>query len=202
VIDRLSSYFPEVLDIDFTARMEEKLDAIESGKIEWTEPLREFYGPFHETVMKAMRNMKAGVDSKEYERYSSQAEGASQRVEADLACPRCGKPMILRMGRFGEFLSCSGFPKCRESMPVHTGTSCPVPSCGGVIVERRTKRGRKFYGCSRYEETGCEFVTWAKPIKKACPSCGAAMVTIKRSRSGTFLACVAAGCEWSEEIAL
>lgn len=202
VIDRLASHFPDVLDIDFTARMEEKLDAIEAGKVEWSRLLEEFYGPFHHTVLEAMRNMKTGVDSKEYEKFSSRAGGPAQRIDVDLECPKCGRIMVLRSGRYGEFLSCSGFPKCRESMPVHSGLSCPVEGCEGEIAERRTKRGRKFYGCSKYDETGCEFVTWAKPVKKKCPTCGAGFLTIKRSKGATYLNCLAEGCDFSEEIAL
>ena len=202
VIDRLAAHFPDVLDIDFTARMEEKLDAIEAGKVEWSNLLQEFYGPFHETVLAAMKNMKTGVDSKEYEKFSSKGGGPAQQIDVDLECPKCKKIMVLRAGRYGEFLSCSGFPKCRESAPVHTGTSCPMKGCGGTISERRSKRGRKFYGCSKYDETGCEFVTWAKPLKKKCPKCGVDFLTIKRSKGATFLSCIAEGCDFSEEIAL
>jgi DNA topoisomerase-1 len=202
VIDRLQAHFPDVLDIDFTARMEEKLDAIEAGKVEWSSLLKDFYGPFHDTVLEAMRSMKSGVDSQEYEKFSSRAAGPAQRIDVDLTCGKCGKPMVLRSGRYGEFLSCSGFPKCRESMPVHSGIACPVEGCSGTIAERRTKRGRKFYGCSKYDETSCEFVTWAKPVKKKCPTCGADFLTIKRSKGATFLNCIVETCDYSEEIAL
>ncbi len=201
VLDRLRSHFPDILDIDFTARMEEKLDEIESGRVQWSRLLGEFYGPFHETVIEALKTMKNGVDSQEYEKFSA-LSGPTVRIEVNLTCTSCGKPMVLRGGRYGEFLSCSGFPKCRESRPVHTGVACPREGCGGEVVERRANRGRKFYGCSKHEENGCDFVTWAKPLKKACPKCGAPFIVIKRARGASFLTCVAEGCDYSEEISL
>jgi DNA topoisomerase-1 len=201
VIDRLRSHFPDILDIDFTAKMEQSLDAIEAGKVQWSELLEEFYGPFHETVLSALKNMKNGVDSKEYEKFSARG-GPSSSIEVDLTCEKCSRPMVLRTGRYGEFLSCSGFPKCRESRPVHTGVACPREGCEGVVEERRSKRGRKFYGCSKHEQTGCDFVTWAKPVKKRCPKCEAPFLVIKRSRGATFLRCLRDDCDYSEEIAL
>lgn len=201
VIDRLQSHFPDILDIDFTARMEEKLDDIEAGKVQWSKLLGDFYGPFHDTVLSALKTMKNGVDSKEYEKFSGHG-GPSSRIEVDLKCESCDSVMVLRSGRYGEFLSCSGFPKCRESRPVHTGVKCPREGCDGDIVELRAKRGRKFYGCSNHEQTGCDFTTWSKPVKKKCPDCGAPFIVIKRSKGATFLTCTAEGCEYSEEIAL
>ncbi len=200
VTDRLRSHFSEILDVDFTARMEEKLDDIESGKVEWSKLLADFYTPFHASVLQAMKTMKNGVDKGEYEKYSALSGVQGSRIEADLDCPKCQSRMIVRSGRYGEFLSCSGFPKCRESMPIYTGISCPVAGCGGTIVERRARKGRKFYGCSKYDETKCDYVLWVKPVKKKCPTCGAPFLGIKRSRTGTSLVCVAEGCEYSEEV--
>ena len=142
VTDRLVSHFRDVMDPKFTARMEESLDKIEEGNGDWVELLRRFYGPFHENVQKALVEMKA-VKLKHQDVRPS-----------DEVCEKCDRPMVIRRGRYGDFLSCSGFPKCRNSRPLPLGVNCPREGCDGQVVERRSKKGRKFYGCTNFQKSG------------------------------------------------
>jgi len=161
VNDLLVKHFPQVLDVDFTAGVEEELDDIAGGERDWVEVLREFYDPFQEALTTAETQM---------ERVKPEPK------VTDEVCPKCGKPMLLRQGRFGEFLGCSGYPECKtiinpnKAAPVATGVGCPRPDCTGEIVEKRSKRGKTFYGCNRYPE--CDFATWDKPTDQKCATCG------------------------------
>ena len=113
----------------------------------------------------------------------------------DVACSECGKPMVRKRGRFGDFLACSGYPACKATRSVPTGIACPKPGCTGELVERRTKTGRTFYGCSEYKAKGCDFVVWGVPVKEPCPECGASfLVAAKRRGGGRELKCASAGC--------
>jgi DNA topoisomerase-1 len=115
----------------------------------------------------------------------------------DLACTECGKPMVRKRGRFGDFLACSGYPTCKATRSVPTGIACPKPGCIGELVERRTKTGRVFFGCSEYKANGCDFVVWGTPAKEPCPTCGAGfLVTANRRRGGRELKCATAGCDY------
>lgn len=136
VTDLLTEHFPVILDEKFTARMEEELDEIEEGKLEWTQVLKDFYTPFSEWLS------KAAVEMKEVKR---------DVVETGEICEKCGKPLVIKWGRRGKFISCSGFPECKNAKPISTGVRCPEPGCSGELVERRSRRGL-FYGCSRYPD--------------------------------------------------
>jgi DNA topoisomerase-1 len=155
VNDLLVKHFPDIINVGFTARMEEDLDLIASGEREWVPVLREFYDPFEKAVKRAERTME-NVDL-----------GPQYTGEM---CEKCGHPMIVKFGRYGKFIACSNFPECRntKSYQIKTGVACP--ECGGDLVEKRTRRGRTFYGCSNYPE--CEFATWNQPLPQPCPSCG------------------------------
>ena len=155
VNDLLVKHFPDIINVDFTAHMEEDLDLIASGEREWVPVLREFYGPFDEAVKQAERTMEK-VD-------------LGEQLTGEM-CEKCGHPMIVKFGRYGKFMACSNFPACRntKSYQIKTGVACP--ECGGDLVEKRTRRGRIFYGCSNYPE--CEFATWNRPFLQPCPSCG------------------------------
>jgi DNA topoisomerase-1 len=113
-------------------------------------------------------------------------------------CPNCGKPLVLRQGRFGEFLGCSGYPKCRTiiSQPKSTGVKCPMEGCEGEIIERRSKRGKAFYGCDKYP--GCSFVLWNRPVGRPCPQCGAMLVEKPVRNKPSEIACSAEGCSYKE----
>ncbi|MBI4435927.1 MAG: type I DNA topoisomerase [Candidatus Omnitrophica bacterium] len=144
--------FPKILDIQFTATMEEELDGIEEGRSEWVEVLKEFYGPFAERLSEAKVVIKREV------------------VETEEKCEKCGRPMVIKWGRSGKFLSCSGFPECKNARSITTGVACPSPGCGGELVARRSKKGRFFYGCSRYPQ--CTFTSSQLPTSKEKPKEG------------------------------
>jgi DNA topoisomerase-1 len=159
----MNKHFPEIVDTGFTAEMERKLDEVEEGRQSWTEFLRAFYGDFKTTMKKAEAEM---------DRVQKPVE------ELDETCPDCGRSLIIRTGRFGRFISCSGFPECsyRRSVVHKTGAFCP--SCGGDLVERKTRQKRRlFYGCTNYPT--CNFALWEKPVPECCPNCRGLMVVPK-----------------------
>jgi DNA topoisomerase-1 len=183
VTERLVQHFGDVMDPEFTARMEESLDKVEEGSEDWIELLRRFYGPFHESVQKALVEMQSVKLTQQDTRPS------------DEVCEECERPMVIRRGRFGEFLSCSGFPKCRNSRPLPLGVTCPRDGCDGQVVERRSRKGRRFYGCSNFQKSGCDFVLWDRPVPEPCPLCGAAFLVTASKRRGGGLRCATEGCE-------
>ena len=166
VNDLLVENFPQVIDVDFTANMEEKLDEVASGERPWVPVVREFYEPFHEDLERAGESI---------ERVKIEPE------PTDELCEKCGRPMVIRMGRYGKFMGCSGFPECRNAKPLLKKIGIACPQCGADLVERRTKAGRTFYGCSRYPD--CNWISWQKPVSEPCPTCGGLMV--EAGKSGT-----------------
>jgi len=166
VNDLLVKHFPNVINVDFTARMEEDLDLIASGEREWVPVLREFYGPFEKALKQAERTMEK-VDL-----------GPQETGEI---CEKCGHPMVVKFGRYGKFIACSNYPACRntKSYQIKVGVACP--ECGGDLVEKRTRRGRTFYGCSNYPE--CEFATWNRPLPQPCPNCGGLLTEAGKDRA-------------------
>lgn len=173
--DILVEHFPTIVDLSFTSTMEEELDEIASGQRQWVPVIREFYGPFAKQIELAGQTM---------ERVQIRDE------PTDEVCDLCGRPMVIKLGRYGRFLACTGFPECRNAKPLleRIGVSCPT--CGqGDIVERRSKRGRVFYGCSRYPE--CDYVAWDRPTGEKCSVCGGPMLVA--NRSGTLQKCQSCG---------
>jgi DNA topoisomerase-1 len=162
----LVKHFPDIINVDFTARMEEDLDLIASGEREWVPILREFYDPFEKAVKRAERTMEK-VDL-----------GTELTGEV---CEKCGHPMVVKFGRYGKFIACSNYPDCRntKSYQIKTGVTCP--ECGGDLVEKRTRRKRTFYGCSNYPE--CEFATWKRPLPQSCPHCGGLLTEAGEGRA-------------------
>jgi len=155
VTDLLVKHFPKILDVEFTAGVENQLDDVEEGRLEWVRLLRDFYGPFEHDLAEAQEKM---------ERVKMEPKVSDQ------TCPNCGKPMLIREGRFGEFLGCSGYPECKTTAPLTKPIDVACPLCGeGEVVEKMSKKKKIFYGCSRYPE--CGFVTWDKPTDKRCPKC-------------------------------
>lgn len=159
VNDLVVAHFPEIVDLNFTAGMEGHLDEIATGNRGWVDVIGEFYKSFEPTLKRA------------------QAEMPEQKAELEKigkACPRCGKDLVIRWGRYGKFVSCSGFPECRhtEAFLEKIGVKCPKD--GGEIVERKTRKNRIFYGCENYPN--CDFTSWKKPVPVACPSCGGLLV--------------------------
>lgn len=167
VNDLLVEHFPSVFDVGFTSQMEEELDEIASGDRAWVPTLHEFYGPFVETLAKAEQTM---------ERVRLKDEPAGED------CEQCGRPMVIKLGKYGKFMACSGFPECRNARPLLTRTGVACPTCGeGEVVERRSKKGRTFFGCERYP--ACDFVSWNKPVAHPCPHCGNAYL-VEAGRRG------------------
>jgi DNA topoisomerase-1 len=176
VSDILVEHFPSIVDIGFTSGMEEELDEIASGERKWVPVIREFYGPFSESSGKAQQTM----------------ERVKVRDEpSDEICDLCGRQMVIKLGKYGRFLACPGFPECRGTKQLLTKIGVTCPKCHeGEIVERRTKKGRVFYGCSRYkadDPTGCDFSAWSKPTGENCPVCGGAMLVF--GKAGTESKC-------------
>lgn len=159
VNDLLVEHFPEVLDVGFTAQMEKDLDRIAAGELPWVDVVRQFYEPFSQQVARAQRTMP---------------EHNTGPEPIGRPCPQCGKELVIRWGRYGKFISCSGFPECRytEAWLEKVGVRCPKD--GGDLVVRKTRRGRTFYGCANYPE--CDFTTWKQPLPQPCPQCGGLLV--------------------------
>jgi DNA topoisomerase-1 len=171
VNDMIVDYFPEIVDLGFTARMEEELDEVADGTRPWAEVIREFYGPFAEQVERARELMP---------------EVRAEPEVLERMCPESGHPLVVRHGRYGKFIGCSNFPECRYTEPwlERIGVACPVD--GGDLVERRTRRGRTFYGCANYP--ACEFTSWKRPLKAACPDCGG-LLTAENRKHAVCLKC-------------
>ncbi|MBO3284295.1 type I DNA topoisomerase [Paenibacillus sp. FSL M8-0228] len=179
VIEQMEEFFPEILNVEFTAHMEGDLDHVEEGEGNWVKVLSDFYESFEKRLEVAEEEMKE-IEIKD--------------EVSDVICDKCGSQMVYKLGRFGKFLACSAFPDCRNTKPIVKDIGIDCPTCGeGHVVERRSKKGRIFYGCDRYPE--CDFVSWDKPSIKPCPSCSSLMVE-KRTKQGTKLNCTV--CDHSE----
>lgn len=181
VIEQMEQFFPEILDVEFTAHMEEDLDHVEEGSEDWVRVLSDFYESFEKRLEVAEEEMK---------------EIEIEDEVSDEICEKCGKPLVYKLGRFGKFLACSGFPDCRNTKPIVKDIGVSCPKCKeGHVVERRSKKGRIFFGCDRYPE--CDFVSWDRPSPKPCPKCGGLLVE-KRNKQGGKLQCTA--CDHVEPI--
>ena len=178
VLDMLEEYFKDIVDVKFTANLENELDEIAEGKCEKNELLSEFYTPFEQTLEKA--------------------DEAIGHVElpvevSDVRCEKCGRLMVVKQGRFGKFLACPGFPECRNTKPLLVDTGVKCPKCGGSIVERKTRRGRKFYGCKNYPD--CDYTTWDTPLKDTCPVCGSFMLKHQYKNGRALVYCSNDDCK-------
>ena len=179
VIQLMEEYFPEIIDVGFTAEMEQQLDAIEEGKKHWRGILDDFYEGFEKRLKEA---------DEKIEKITIQDE------VSDEVCEKCGRPMVYKYGRYGKFLACSGFPDCHNTKPIVKEIGVKCPQCEtGQIVERKTKRNRIFYGCNRYPE--CDYVSWDKPVGRNCPNCSAVLVE-KRDKKKTLIQCIQ--CDYVE----
>jgi len=165
----LTEHFPKIVDLGFTAQMEEQLDEIAEGKYEWIAALQEFYPPFQDMLNKAWTNL----------------EKVSMTQVSEETCPNCGRPMVIKVGRFGKFLACSGYPDCKTTMPyvIKTGVACP--QCGSELVERISRKKKVFYGCSNFPK--CQFAVNRRPVDQPCPDCGKLLVQYR----GDWAKCLA-----------
>ncbi|MBG9917104.1 type I DNA topoisomerase [Bacillus sonorensis] len=180
VLELIMEFFPEIINVEFTAKMEKELDDVEDGNIQWVQIIDSFYKDFEKRVEKAEAEMQEVEIEPEY---------------AGVDCENCGHPMVYKMGRYGKFMACSNFPDCRNTKPIVKEIGVKCPSCKtGNIVERKSKKRRIFYGCDRYPE--CEFVSWDKPLERKCPKCGDMLVE-KKLKKGVQVQC--AGCDYKEE---
>lgn len=174
VVQLLKDRFPKIVNTKFTAQMETDLDRVGNGEIDYVKMLDDFYPDFKKSLDKARDDMKG-------EKIQLQED------ITDIPCPKCGKLMVVKFGRFGRFLACSGYPECNTTMSMILGKGA-CPECGGDVVEKRSRRGYKFFGCSNYPE--CNFVSWDPPVEDTCPECGKAMF----SKRGGKPYCVNKNC--------
>jgi DNA topoisomerase-1 len=182
VVDLLKEHFPDIIDVEFTAHMEAKLDQVEAGKLSWRKVVEDFYIPFSKVLEQA--EAKIGI-------LKLPEEITEEKCEV------CGRNLVVRQGRYGKFLACPGFPECRFTKPLLTGIGVECPYCGQEIVERRSKRGRKFYTCKNYPE--CNYLSWDKPAQAFCPECGSRLVE-KGGRRSLRLVCPNKDCGYQEEV--
>jgi len=237
--DLLVQNFPEILDVEFTAQMEDRLDEIEEGKMDWVSVLKRFYESFQAALEKAkleMEDVKASVEV-ELEEVCEKCGGKlmvkwgrhgkfiacanyptcrnTKRMDTDAngqvvvqkeetvneTCGQCGSPLVIKYSRFGKFLACSRYPECKSTKPINKliGVHCPQPGCSGQVIERRSKRGRTFYGCSEYPK--CTFSSWERPLAESCPQCGHPYLVAKYSKKlGGQVACPKEGCGYSRPL--
>ena len=183
ITDMMKEHFTDIVDIAFTAGMEEQLDEVEEGKRGWRDVLRDFYGPFEKTLEKA--------------------EAEIEKVEikdevSDVVCDKCGAMMVYKFGRFGRFLACPNFPECRNTKAIQVEIAAPCPVCGGKLLEKTSRKGRKFYGCEHYPE--CDFVSWDRPVNEKCPLCGSYMVLKRGAKDTLFHVCSNESCRHRVEV--
>ena len=245
VNDLLVQNFPEIFDVEFTAKMEENLDQVESEKIKSLQVLNRFYRPFKKDLDSASEGMLSvkgvgmptelkcpeckkplrikvgknghflacsGYPECTYSNdYTRDEKGKIRPVEhpeeevTDKNCEKCGMPMVVKRGRYGDFLACSGYPECKNTQSLNAngsgktiGIGCPQKDCSGEIVERSSKRGKLFFGCNRFPE--CTFATWDKPVDRQCPVCNANFLVEKTTKKeGTFTTCLTEGCGFKEK---
>ena len=177
VTDMLEEHFKNIVDVKFTANLEGELDGVADGSLDKNELLGSFYTPFEQTLKKA-----------------EDAIGTVELPEevTDIPCDKCGRMMVVKQGRFGKFLACPGFPECRNAKPLLRDTGVACPKCGGRIVERKSRRGRAFFGCDRYPE--CDYTTWDEPQKETCKTCGAFMQKHRYRTGRAILYCSNEAC--------
>ena len=173
--------FPKIVNVKFTAQMEQDLDTVESGDVEWVKLLDQFYSDFEKTLKKAKTDM-AGVKLQ------------LKEDETDIICEKCGKKMVVKVGRYGKFIACPGYPECKnvKKYVEEAGTKCP--KCGGNVIIKRTKKGKVFYGCSNYPD--CDFVSWYEPVAEKCPQCGDILFKKKGKKATLF--CQREGCGYKK----
>lgn len=177
VNDLLTEHFSEIVDIKFTAKMEDELDKIANGKKDWVSVLREFYGPFKEKLNKKYREIqKAGI-----------------LEETEKKCPRCSAKLVVRISKYGRFLACSNYPKCKYKLDIENSTEVQCPKCKrGQLIKRKSKKGKVFFGCSNYPR--CDFVLWGKPTGEKCPKCDSLLIEKEKGQ----LICSSIGCDFKK----
>ncbi|WP_291647528.1 type I DNA topoisomerase [Clostridium sp.] len=177
VNNMLSEYFKQIVDVDFTAEMERNLDHIEEGQEEWRKVVGEFFEPLKIAIDKAEKEVsKVVIEDK----------------VSDVPCDKCGRMMVIKHGRYGDFLACPGYPECKNAKPIVEEIEAPCPKCEGKILAKKSKKGKKFFGCANYPQ--CDFVSWNEPLKDKCPDCGAYMVLKYSKTKGSYAQCSDSNC--------
>ena len=236
VNELLVAAFPDILNVTFTAQMEQKFDEVEEGNAELSIVLRDFYKPFKEDLVRAeeqMRDVKreefptehvchkcgspmvikwgkngSFLACKNYPECRNTAEFAKTldgKVTILVAalttevCDTCTAPMVVKRGRFGSFLACTRYPDCTSTKPVSLGVTCPKEGCGGYMTEKRSRRGKVFFGCANYPKTKCDFVAWDRPVPEACPQCDAKFLLKKEQKRGVSLRCMSQDCGYRRQ---
>ncbi len=178
----MSEYFKEIVDVEFTAAMENKLDSVEEGKESWKKIVDDFFIPVKKSI---------DIAEKEIAKITIEDE------VTDIECDKCGRKMVIKHGRFGDFLACPGYPDCKNTKPLAAELDVPCPKCGSKILEKRSRKGNKFYGCSSYPE--CDFVSWFEPTSERCPQCNEIMVKRYTKTKGDYLECINKDCKYKKE---
>jgi len=179
----MSEYFKQIVDVDFTADMEKKLDDVEEGNENWTKIVGEFFDPLKVAIEKAEKEVsKVVIEDK----------------VSDVKCEKCGRMMVIKRGRYGEFLACPGYPECKNAKPIVEELDVPCPECGKAIVVKKSKKGKKFFGCMGYPE--CKFVSWYEPVKDKCPECNSYMVLKYLKSKGKYIQCSNNECNYKEDV--
>ena len=181
MVTLLKERFPKIVNVKFTARMEENLDTVEQGEVQWVNLLDDFYGDFEKTLKKAKEDME-GVKIQ------------LKEDETDIVCEKCGRKMVVKVGRYGKFIACPGYPECKNVKKFVDKIGVPCPVCGGDVITRKTKKGRIFYGCSNYPE--CNYMSWYEPVAEKCPQCGKTLY--KKKGKNPVLFCNEEGCGYTK----
>ncbi len=181
VNDIMKSYFPDIVDIDFTANMEKRLDEVELGKEEWKQIIRDFYPDFKHAVDDAVERL-AKVEIKD--------------EVTDVICEKCGRNMVIKYGRYGKFLACPGFPECQNAKPFFEEAGVSCPKCGGKVLIKKTKKGRMYFGCENNPE--CDFMSWNKPTGEICPECGSFLE--EKGKKNPKIVCSNEKCSYMKEV--
>ena len=179
----LCEYFEQIVDVEFTAEMEKNLDNVEEGSVEWRKVVGEFFEPLKIAIDKAEKEVSKVV--------------LEDKV-SDVPCDKCGRMMVIKKGRYGNFLACPGYPECKNVKPIVEELDVPCPECGKKIVVKKSKKGKKFFGCSGYPE--CKFVSWNEPVSEKCPECNSYMVKKYSKKTGDYIQCSNSECGYKKVI--
>lgn len=181
VTDIMAAHFSDIVDVEFTANMEKELDSVEGGSVDWVNIIREFYTPFEKHLEKAEKELEKVKIADEV---------------SDVICEKCGRNMVYKMGRFGKFLACPGFPECRNAKPIVKETGALCPKCGGKILEKKSQRGKKYFGCEHNPQ--CDFMSWDKPLAEKCPKCGGLL--LEKSGRAKKVICYNESCDFERKM--